>query len=444
MQLIVFSFLAIVLFGAIVLCLPLSSKIGKISFVDALFTASSATCVTGLSVFDTFKTFSIFGQVVILLLIQLGGLGMITFTTAITLILRKKLDLKELQIAKEHTSGEAVNIKKLIKTILICTFFFELLGSGVLCLRFVPQFGLTGIWNALFMAVSSYCNAGFDILCFLAPNEGSLTFYKTDALVSITLSLLTIIGGLGFVVMSDIFTFFYRRIKLKDSSARLRVHSILVIIATLFLLFFGTVTFMLLEYSGTLLNLNFFDKLTASFFYSASTRTAGFFSTPIFFQKTITKILTMLLMFIGASPASTGGGIKTTTLAVLIMSCMCVLKGIEDPVIFKHKISKFTVYKALTILVLFLLLFFIFSLSIHLIEKSIPFLDVAYEVISALSTTGLSTGITAKLSVVSKILICLAIFTGRVGPISLILSVSLNKSKRGIDKILPDSKIIVG
>lgn len=431
-------------FGALILCVPLSSKIGKISFVDALFTATSATCVTGLSVFDTFTAFSTFGQFIILLLIQLGGLGMATFTTAATLILRKKLDLKELQIAKEHTSTETVNIKMLIKTILICTFSFELLGTIFLCIRFIPQFGLSGIWNAIFIAVSSYCNAGFDILGFLVPNEGSLTFYKTDALVSVTLSLLTIIGGLGFIVMSDIFSFSYKRIKLKDKSVRLRVHSILVIISTLFLLFFGTVSFIILEYNGTLFNLNFFDKLTASFFFSSSVRTAGFFSTPVFFQRTITKILTMLLMFIGASPASTGGGIKTTTLAVLIMSCICVLKGSDDPIIFKHRVAKITVYKALTILVLFLLLFFIFSLSIHLIERSIPFLDVAYEVVSALSTTGLSTGITANLGIVSKLLICLAIFTGRVGPISLILSIALNKKKRGIDKILPDSKIIVG
>lgn len=445
-QLIVVSFLLIVLFGTVLLCVPISTKLsGGINFVNALFTATSATCVTGLSVCDTFSSFSVFGQFVILLLIQLGGLGIITFTTATALFLRKKLDLKELKIAKEHTSGETVNVKVLIKTILICTFLFEFIGTAVLCVRFIPQFGLSsGVWNSLFMAVSSYCNAGFDILGVITPNEGSLTFYKTDALVSTALSLLTIIGGLGFVVMSDIGMFLYKRVKLKDLSAKFKVHSQLVILTTIILLVLSTTLFMCLEYHGVLLNLGFFKKLIVSFFYSASIRTAGFFSVPIASQRTLTKIITMFFMFIGASPASTGGGIKTTTFAVLFMVCICILKGNDDPMIFRHKISKFTVYKAVTILTLFLMLFCIFSFLIFLIEKNKPFLDVAYEVISALSTTGLSTGITPYLRTASKLLICLAIFAGRVGPVSLILAVTLNKHKRGIDKILPDSKIIVG
>lgn len=444
-QLIVVSFLLIVLLGAALLCIPSFTKFeGSVKFVDALFTATSATCVTGLSVFDTFTGWTIPGQLVILFLIQLGGLGMVTFTTATTLFLRKKLDLKELQLAKEHTNGEVINIASLVKTILICTFLFEALGAMVLCIRFVPQFGAKGIFSAVFMAISSYCNAGFDILGFLSPNEGSLTFYKTDALVSLTIAFLTIFGGLGFIVMRDIWSFLVKRVKNKDSSARLSVHTIIVLAVTVLLLFSGTVFFMALEYGGTLAELSFKEKLLASFFYSSSIRTAGFFSVPIASQRVITKIITIFFMFIGASSSSTGGGIKTTTLAILLMTCVCVLRGKEDPTIFKHRISKFTVYKAITILMLFLIFFLLFSFLISIMEGAVPFLDIAYEVVSALSTTGLSTGITAGLKSVSKLLICLAIFTGRVGPISLILAITIKKHKRGVYKILPDSKIIVG
>lgn len=445
MQLIVFSFLLIVLLGAFFLCFPFSSRFpGSAKFIDSLFTATSATCVTGLSVFDTFSGWTLFGQIVILFLIQLGGLGMVTFTTATTLLLRKKLDLKELQLAKEHTNGEVLNIKSLVKTILICTFLFEAVGALILSIRFVPQFGLRGIFSSIFMSISSYCNAGFDVLGFLLPSEGSLTFYKTDALVSLTLSFLTIFGGLGFMVMLDIWSFFFKRVKNKDKSARLHVHSIIVIVATLMLLIFSTTAFIALEHNRTLKNLNFLEKLIAAFFYSASIRTAGFFSVPIAPQRVLTKIVTMVFMFIGASPSSTGGGIKTTTVVVLLMTCICVFKGKEDPTIFKHRVSKFAIYKALTILVSFLFLYLFFSFIISVIEKGISFLDISYEVISALSTTGLSTGITSSLSSISKFLICLAIFTGRVGPISLILAITIKKHKRGVDKILPDSKIIVG
>ena len=440
-----FSFLLIVLLGAFALCAPFASKFsGSANFIDALFTATSATCVTGLSVFDTYTSWTFFGQIVILFLIQLGGLGMVTFTTATTLLLRKKLDLKELQLAKEHTNGDVLNIKSLVKTILICTFLFEALGALILSIRFVPQFGARGAFGSIFMSISSYCNAGFDVLGFLAPSEGSLTFYKADTLVSLTLSFLTIFGGLGFMVMLDIGSFFLKRIKNRDRSARLHVHSIVVIVTTLALLIFSTVSFIALEYNNTLRNLNFFEKLVAAFFYSASVRTAGFFSVPISPQKVLTKIITMFFMFIGASPSSTGGGIKTTTVAILLMTCACILRGKEDPTIFKHRVSKFTIYKAMTILMLFLFLFLFFSFFISIIEKSVPFLDIAYEVVSALSTTGLSTGITSGLSSISKFLICLAIFTGRVGPISLIFAITIKKHKRVVDKILPDSKIVVG
>ncbi|MDQ5983722.1 MAG: trk/ktr system potassium uptake protein [Eubacteriales bacterium SKADARSKE-1] len=443
-RLIVLSFLLVVLSGASLLYMPFCSKIHeKTKFIDALFTATSATCVTGLAVFDTFTKWTFAGQFVILLLIQLGGLGIITFTTAGTLFLRGKLGFRDLQIASEHTSGRVIDISNLIKTILIWTFTCETIGSILLAIRFVPQFGVQGIWPAIFTAISAYCNAGFDVMGFLAPGT-SFMYYSKDALVSITISVLIIFGGLGFIVISDIGSCIYRKFKKIRSHKRLNVHTILVLITTASLIVVGTTLFMLCEQNNTLKDMTFFDKLDVSFFQTTSMRTAGFFSAPIDTQFDITKIMSIFWMFIGASPASTGGGIKTTTLAVIIIAVVGILKGQEDPVVLKHKISKSTIYKALTIVSLSFFLVTILTIMIFFFELDKSFLSILYEVVSAFSTTGLTTGITPFLSTASKALLSLAMFTGRVGPISLILSVTMKQHKRGYEKILPEGKIVVG
>lgn len=443
-RLIVLSFLVIVLSGASLLYMPFCSKIHeKTKFIDALFTATSATCVTGLAVFDTFSKWTFAGQFVILMLIQLGGLGIITFTTAGTLFLRGKLGFRDLQIATEHTNGRVIDISKLIKTILIWTFTCETLGSIALAIRFVPQFGTNGIWPAIFTAISAYCNAGFDVMGFLSPNT-SFMYYSKDALVSITVSLLIIFGGLGFIVISDVGSCLYRKFKNIRSHKRLNVHTMLVLITTASLIVVGTTIFMTCEYNNTLKDMNFFEKIDASFFQTTSMRTAGFFSVPIDKQFDITKMMSILWMFIGASPSSTGGGIKTTTLVVIIIAVASVLKGREDAVVLKHKISKSTVYKALTIFILSFLIDAAIAIIIYFLESDKSFLSVSYEVVSALSTTGLSTGITPFLTTASKALLSLAMFTGRVGPISLILSVTMRQHRRGYERILPEGKIVVG
>ncbi|MBR1779022.1 MAG: hypothetical protein IJ758_00760 [Clostridia bacterium] len=443
-RLIVFSFLFIVLLGATILYMPFCARgTENTSFVDSLFTAASATCVTGLAVFDTFTKWNAIGQAVILLLIQLGGLGIITFTTGATMLLRGKLDIRDLQIAKEQTNGRVIEVSKLIQVILWWTLACESLGALLLSLRFVPRFGVYGIWQAIFSAVSAYCNAGFEILGFISPGK-SFSAFVGDPLICLTISFLIISGGLGFIVISDLGVNFSKKIKHKNTKIKLKLHSILVLIITAFLLILGTVLFFIFENNNTLKGFSLREKIIAAFFQSTNLRTAGFFSVPIGSEYDVTKILSIILMFIGASPASTGGGIKTTTFLVIIIVIKSVLQGREDAIILKHKVPKSTVYKALSIVGLSLLFVTVIISLVYIFESPIPLIDVTYEVVSAFSTTGLSTGLTPHLTDMSKLLLAFVMFVGRVGPISIILAVTLKQKKRGSEKILPDGQVVVG
>lgn len=445
-RLIVSSFFAIIVLGTTLLCLPISSKnMLPTNFIDAMFTATSATCVTGLTPFDTYSQWSTFGQIVIMLLIQFGGLGIVTFTTGITLFFRKKLGLRDMQIAKEYTSGTVLNLPRLIKTIIFWSLGCEIIGALLFAIRFIPQFGLLkGIWISIFTSISAYCNAGFDIMGFINPGA-SFIAYATDPLVSLTASFLVILGGIGFIVVSDVYTCISHKIKNPKAHPRLNLHSFIVIITSVTLLVFGTVLFMFFEYDQTLADFNFWEKLNISFFQSTVARTAGFFTIPVGQEKTLTKLLTIILMFIGASSASTGGGIKTTTFVVILATLRSVVKGYDDTVILKHKVEKFTVYKAfsLTMLAFFLVAIVAAIVAISEASKNITVLDITFETVSAFATVGLTTGITHILSNLSKFFIMLMMFIGRVGPISFIFSVSSLKDKNS-SKILPSSKIIVG
>ena len=445
-RLIVSSFFAIIVLGAALLNLPIASRgTQQVSYIDAIFTATSATCVTGLTPFDTYTQWSAFGQVVILFLIQFGGLGIVTFTTGFTLFLRKKLGLRDMQIAKEYTSGSVLNLTRLIKTIIIYSLGCELLGALIFAARFIPQFGVArGFWMSVFTAVSAYCNAGFDIMGFVNPGASFMDYAK-DPLVSLTISFLVILGGLGFVVVSDVYSCLVKKVENIKNHPKLNLHSFIVILMSACLLAVGTLLFLFFEYDNTLAGISFLEKLNVSFFQSTVARTAGFFSVPIGQEKVLTKLLTIILMFIGASSASTGGGIKTTTLVVILATLRSVVKGHDDTVILRHKVEKSTVYKAfsLTMLALFLVAFVTAVVSLIEAQQNITVLDVTFETVSAFSTAGLTTGITSLLSVASKLLIMLMMFIGRVGPISFMFAVSLKKSKNSA-KVLPSSKIIVG
>lgn len=445
-RLIVSSFFAIIVLGTFILSLPISSRNNcSTNFIDSLFTATSATCVTGLTPFDTYSHWSTFGQIVILLLIQFGGLGIVTFTTGFTLFFHKKLGLRDMQIAKEFTSGSVLNLPRLIKTIIIWSLSCELIGAIFLAIKFVPKFGvLNGVWISIFTAISAYCNAGFDIMGFDNP-ASSFIEYASDPLVSLTIAILVILGGIGFIVVTDIYSCISKKIENPKNHPKLNLHSFIVIITSIILLIFGTVFFMLFEYNKTLSGFDFFEKINISFFQSTVARTAGFFSVPISQEKALTKLLTIILMFIGASSASTGGGIKTSTFVVILATLRSVVKGYDDTVILKHKVEKSTVYKAfsLTMLAFFLISIVTTIITIAEASKNINVLDIIFETISAFATVGLSTGITGSLSILSKFLIMLMMFIGRVGPISFIFSVSLMKDKNSA-KVLPSSKIIVG
>lgn len=444
-RLIVTSFLAIIVLGTVFLYLPFSSRnMEPVPLIDAFFTATSATCVTGLSVFDTFSRWTFFGQIIIILLIQLGGLGIITFTTGFTLAFRRKLGLRDIQIAKEYTNGSVIDTPRLMITILVWSLICEGIGTVLLALKFIPQYGWFGLWISIFTAISAYCNAGFDIMGFIEPGSSFISYAK-DPLVSITISMLVIFGGIGFIVISDLHSCILKKNKNKSMHPKLTIHSKLVIYMSLFLLALGTFLFFIFEYNNTLYGMNFFEKLNVSFFQSSVARTSGFFSVPLAKEKGVTKMLTIVLMFIGASPSSTGGGIKTTTFIVILSTVFGVLKGNEDATLLKHRVEKFNVYKSITITVLALFIISAVTTAMSVMEspKGIEILDIIFEAVSAFATVGLTTGITPMLSFLSKILIITTMFIGRVGPISLILALTLRK-ERGISKVLPSSKIVVG
>ncbi len=445
-RLITVSFFVIIVIGTLLLCLPIASKNGRVSFLDALFVSTSATCVTGLTPFDTYSQWTGLGQAVILVLIQLGGLGLLTFTTGFSLLLRGKIGLRDLQIAKEHTSASVMDVPHLIKTILLVTLLCESAGAALLAIRFVPQFGPQGVWISVFLSVSSYCNAGFDILGFLTPNS-SLAQYYGDPLVIITISLLIVAGGLGFIVISELYAHTKERIKgEKRAFMNNSLHTKVVVFMSAVLIVIGTVLLLLFEYDHLFAGMNFGEKLSAAFFQSVSARTAGYASVDIASEQPITQCATIILMFIGASPASTGGGIKTTTFLVLIATVFSVFRGRDETTIFRRRVDKSVVYRSLAITVAAFLLVLLITGVIIFAESGNPRvtpLSAMFEAVSAFGTVGLSANLTPYLSGVSKIAIIITMFIGRIGPVSMGLVFSMRSGRKN-NAILPEGRIIVG
>lgn len=439
-RLITFSFLAIIAVGTLLLILPISSRTGQFTgFWDCLFTATSATCVTGLVVVDTYAHWSLFGQIVILALIQLGGLSLVTFATFITLSLRRRLGLKQLQISREYIGLDGfMNIPHLLRLIMGVTVSCELIGALLLSFRFVPLYNIKGIWISIFLSISAYCNAGFDIL----GREGafvSMTNYVNDAYVNLIIIALIVLGGIGFLVFNDILT--YKKTK------RLMMHTKIVLWVTAALIIFGTALFMISEYSNpnTLGNMSFGSKLLASLFQSVTTRTAGFNTVDLGACNDFTKILMSFLMFIGASSGSTGGGIKTTTFAVLIITVISICRGREDAVIMHRKIDKSVVYKAFVITMLSLVLVTITFSAIYVwgVSHDINTIDALFEAVSAFSTCGLTCGITTSLGLIPKIFLIVTMFIGRVGPVSAAFMLTKGAGNNS-NIVLPECKIMVG
>lgn len=444
-RLIVISFAIIIVVGGILLCMPFCTRSGQATHpIDAFFTAGSATCVTGLIPFDTYMHWNMAGQVIILLLIQVGGLGLVTFTTGASLLMRKRMGLRNLKLAAETTSGNAADINGLIRIILVFTFGCELLGAAILMCRFVPLYGADGIWVSIFTSVSAYCNAGFDILGFVMPS-GNLIPFAGDPLVILTVAGLIIIGGLGFIVISDIYQAKLKPVLLRKARTPLCFHTRVVLLVSAVLLILGTVLFLVLEQDNTLRGMPPGERLNVAFFQSVSARTAGFASVDIGSELDFTKIVTIVLMFIGASPAGTGGGIKTTTLLVIICTVRAVMRGDEEAVFSHRRIDKFAVYRAMAITFMGALIVIVTTGILSAVEPNANGIDLFFEATSAFGTVGISAGVTPGLSALSKFVLILTMFIGRVGPVSLGLAVSLKHSHAAAaSSVLPEGKIIVG
>ncbi len=445
-RLITVSFFVIIVIGTLLLCLPISSRSGRVSFLDALFVSTSATCVTGLTPFDTYSHWTGFGQVIILILIQLGGLGLLTFTTGFSLLLRGKIGLRDLQIAKEHTSASVMDVPHLIKMILLVTFLCETLGALVLSIRFIPQFGLHGVWISIFLSVSSYCNAGFDILGFIEPNT-SLIHYNSDPLVIVTIALLIIAGGLGFIVINELYTRTKERIRgEKRAFFNTTLHTKVVLLMTVILIVAGTFLILLFESDYLFADMNWGEKLSAAFFQSVSARTAGYASVDIASEQPTTQCTTILLMFIGASPASTGGGIKTTTFVILVATVLSVFRGRDETTLFHRRVDKSVVYRSLAITIAAFFLVIVTTTVIIFAEshnENISSLDALFEAVSAFGTVGLSSNVTPYLSGISKIAVIITMFIGRIGPVSMGLVFAIRNNRKN-SAILPEGRIIVG
>ena len=441
-QVLVLGFFSIIFVGAILLTLPIASRTGEsLNFLDALFTSTSAVCVTGLVVVDTVTYFSLFGQIVIILLIQAGGLGFMTLATLLFMLIGKRISLRERLIIQESLNESSLQgLVRLVRNVFVATFAIETMGAVLLMIRFIPVYGvIKGIYYSFFHAVSAFCNAGFDLM----GQAGSLTGYRGDIIVSGTIMLMIVLGGLGFQVLVDI----YR----KRNFHKLKFHSKLVLCMTTVLILSGAVIFYFAEIGNvhTLGNpeLSEGSKVLMSFFQSITPRTAGFSTMDQGQLTSVGKLVTMLLMFIGANSASTGGGVKTTTIAVIIFMVVSVVKGKPDLNIGKRRISHDILFRAIAIVFISAMLVIIVAIAVMSFEAhktGMTFENILFETLSAFGTVGLSTGITSSLSGASKACLIFTMFAGRVGPLTMTLAFA-NRLANDRTKIrYPEEKIMVG
>lgn len=426
------GFASLILIGSLLLNLPIATKTGEsIGYIDALFTSASAVCVTGLAVVNTGEFWSLFGQITILVLIQMGGLGFMTMATVGALAIGKKITLKERLVIKEQLNQESMSgLVKLTQYVIISTFAIEAIGAILLSTRFIPMYGLKkGIYFSIFHAISAFCNAGFDI------TGNSIVPFAGDFIINMTLSALIILGGLGFAVYIDI--------SRNKGFKKLNLHSKLVLSITGILLVIGTIVFLMIEFNNpfTLQSLSGPQKLLASFFQSVVPRTAGFNSLNIGALHDTTVFFMVILMFIGGSPGSTGGGIKTTTFGILMLTTISVIKGDSDVVVYRKRIGNEIINRSLAIATIGLALLMIVSFILTVTETA-TFLDVLFETTSAFATVGLTRGITPSLTDIGKTIIIFVMYAGRVGPLTIAFAFANKNKKKGYR--YSEGNIIVG
>ena len=441
-QIIMLSFFIAVLAGSMLLALPISSASGVAGpYIDALFTATTSICVTGLVTLPTVSTWSVFGQTVILLLIQIGGLGVITIMSGIMISLHRKIGMKDRMLIQDAFNLNTLSgIIKFIKKVLIGTFVVEGIGALFYMTVFVPEFGIKGMWISIFNAISAFCNAGIDII-----SENSLCDYALNPMINLVTNALIILGGIGFIVWWDVLRVLksIRNKKLKCFS-NLTLHSKIALSATGMLIAAGAVLFFIFEYNNplTMKDYSLFDKLQVSLFQSVTTRTAGFATIP---QQNLTNasaIVSLLLMFIGGSPVGTAGGIKTVTMVVLIFAAFGTIKNKEDVVLFQRTIPKQAVSKAVAVVCISFMIMFLSTILLSAVTNATA-LDIAYETVSATATVGLTRNLTPLLNIWGKLIVIVTMYLGRVGPISLVIAFNTKKEKRNIIKE-PTEEISIG
>ena len=440
-QIILLSFFLTILVGSALLALPISSANGEaVPYLDALFTATTSTCVTGLVTLPTVSTWSVFGQGVILLLIQIGGLGLITIMSGIMLLLNRKMGIGDrLLIQDAFNLNTMSGLSKFVKNVLLGTLIIEGLGAVLYMPVFVPRFGAKGIWISVFNSVSAFCNAGIDIIA-----ENSLCDYATNPLINIVTSALIVLGGLGYIVWWDVISV----IKSRSSKNRkifrhLTLHSKIAITVTAGLIFVGAIFIFIFEYANplTIGEMSLFDKIQMSIFQSVTTRTAGFATIP---QENLTNAsaaVSIILMLIGGSPVGTAGGMKTVTIAVLVCSAIATIRNKHDTTLFGRRISEGSIKKAIAVVVMFSA---ICATSTVLLMSTLnaSAIDAVYETVSATATVGLSRNLTATLNTVGKLIIIVTMYFGRVGPISLAVAFgSKNESQNVISEPTEDISI---
>lgn len=446
-RLIAGSFLLAILAGSILLMLPFSSADGTMTHpVDALFTAATSICVTGLVTMVTATHWSIVGKIIIMCLAQLGGLGIITAISMILILLGKRITLKErMLISETYNLGELKGMVALVRRIVIGTLAVELTGAILCSFVFVPEYGLAkGMFCALFHAVSAFCNAGMDII-----GEQSLIPYAQNLWINLITMLLIILGGLGFPVWWDVLDTFrqqkQKQISLQKKVHHLAVHTKIVLVMTGVLILVPAIFFFFFEYQNpeTIGTFSLFGKIQASLFQSVTTRTAGFASVDQGKLTNASSFLTLILMFIGGSPSGTAGGMKTTTIAVLLCTVLCMAKGQNFTSIFQRKISPEIIRSALCVVMLGLVTLVTACMCLMAAEN-FSFLDILYEVMSALATVGLSRGITGQLCIFSKLVLVIVMYIGRIGPITMVVAIMRKNQKNTVRYDLPNGRIIVG
>ena len=431
-QIIILGFAGVILVGALLLMLPLASAGGCVTpFPKTLFTATSAVCVTGLVVEDTGSYWSVFGQAILLVLIQVGGLGVVTVAVFFVMLSKRKISLMQRSTMQDAISAPKVGgIVRLTKFFLRGTFLIELLGALVMLPVFCRDYGWSGVWMAVFHSVSAFCNAGFDLLGQSGSPYPSLTGYAADPVINLTIMLLIVLGGIGFLTWDDVWE---NRLHIR----RYRMQSKVILVTTLCLILLPALFFFLADYSALPIG----KRLLASFFQAVSPRTAGFNTMDLTAMTEASRAIMILLMLVGGSPGSTAGGMKTTTLAVLLANAVATFRRRESPQFFGRRVGSGAVKTAATILSMYLMLFFGCGLFISIYE-ALPLSTCLYETASAVGTVGLTLGITPQLHLPSQLLLILLMYLGRVGGLTLVYA-AMSSREPSVAK-LPLEKITVG